>query len=61
MSEIYMKSLIALKEYDSKPSIKEWTKIAKEFNLMSSKTMCLISGLNWNQLCHQVRRKNVLL
>lgn len=50
MKELYKKSIIALKQYDNKPSVKEWTRIAKEYNLMSTKTMCIISGLNWNQL-----------
>jgi len=56
MEELYIKSIIALKQYDNKPSVKEWTRIAKEFNLMTTKTMCNISGLNWNQLCSKVRK-----
>ena len=56
MKELYKKSIIALKQYDNKPSVKEWTRIAKEYNLMSTKNMCIISGLNWNQLCSKVRK-----
>ena len=56
MQELYEKSIIALKDYDIKPSVKEWTRIAKEYDFMSSKTMCWISGLNWNQLCDKVRK-----
>lgn len=43
MKELYIKSIIALKEYDNKPSVKEWTEIAKQYNLMSAKTMSIIS------------------
>lgn len=56
MQELYTKSVIALKQYDCKPSVKEWTRIAKEYDLMSTKTMCIISGLNWNQLCSKIRK-----
>ena len=56
MQELYTKSIIALKQYDCKPSVKEWTRIAKEYDLMSTKTMCIISGLNWNQLCRKIRK-----
>lgn len=56
MQDLYIKSIIALKQYDNKPSVKEWNKIAKEHNLMNTKTMCYISGLNWIELCNNIRK-----
>lgn len=58
MIELYNKSIKELKQCYNKPSVKGWTKLAKEKNLMSTKTMCLISNLNWNQLCNSIRNKN---
>ena len=57
MKELYEKSIVILKEYHNKPSVKEWNGVAKEYGLMSAKTMCFMSGLNWSQLCDKVRRK----
>ena len=58
MEELYIKSLVALKQYDKKPNIKEWTKIAREFNYMGTKTLYYLSGItNWSQLCDYIRRK----
>lgn len=57
MEEQYKKSLVALKQYDRKPSIKEWTKIARNYDFMGTKTMCYISGLNWSDLCNHIRKK----
>lgn len=46
MEEQYKKSLVALKQYDRKPSIKEWTNIARNYNFMGTKTMCYLSGIS---------------
>ena len=64
MEELYLKSLKALKEYDNKPSVKEWNKIAVQYCFMSSKTMCYISADNWSNLCDKVRKNksnNIIL
>ena len=51
MEEQYKKSLVALKQYDRKPSIKEWTNIARNYNFMGTKTMCYLSGISsWSDL-----------
>ncbi len=59
MNEAYKKSIIALKDYDKKPSVKEWNELAKKYNLISSKTICYINNLNWNEICNKVRKKLV--
>jgi len=56
MQELYIKSIIALKQYDNKPSVKEWNRIAQHYNLMSTKTMCFISNLSWSALCNKIRK-----
>ena len=58
MEEQYKKSLVALKQYDRKQSIKEWTNIARNYNFMGTKTMCYLSGISsWSDLCDYIRRK----
>lgn len=39
LKEQYKKSLVVLKQYDRKPKVKEWTNIARNYNLIGSKTM----------------------
>ena len=57
MEEEYKKSLVALKQYDRKPSIKEWTNIARNYNFMGTKTMCYLSGIsNLSDLFDYIRR-----
>lgn len=58
MKEQYKKSLVALKQYDRKPNVKEWTNIARNYNFIGTKTMCYLSGIsNWSELCDYIRRK----
>lgn len=57
MKELYIKSIIALKEYDRKPSVKEWNKIARKYNFLTTKSMTFISNTSWDRLCKMVRKK----
>lgn len=60
MQELYSKSIEVLKKQDNtKITVKEWTKIAKENNLLTAKTMCKISGLKWRKLCCRVKYKYI--
>lgn len=54
---IYEKSIQAIKEYDCRLSVKEWNKIAIEFNFLSSKTLIRLSGSkNFSELCDKIRK-----
>lgn len=55
---IYEKSIQAIKEYDSKPSVEEWGKMAMKFGYLSSKTLVRLSGSNnFSELCDKIRKK----
>lgn len=51
----YEKSIQALKEYDCKLSVKEWNKIAKEYNYLSAKSLTRLSGKNFSKLNDEIR------
>jgi hypothetical protein len=40
----YEKSIQAIRQYDSKISVKEWNKIAVQFNYLSAKSLVRLSG-----------------
>lgn len=56
MQELYIKSLIILKQFNKRPTVKEWTRLAKQRDLMTAKTMCIMSGLDWNKLYGKVKK-----
>lgn len=54
LKELYYISYAHLKkitkEYGEFPTIKQWTKYAKEMGLLTSVSIEYISGINWNNL-----------
>lgn len=53
----YQRSIQAIKEYDCKLSVKEWNKIAVEFNYLSAKTLVRLSNSkNFSKLNDQIRK-----
>lgn len=54
----YERSIQAIKEYDHKLSVREWNKIAKEYNFLSAKTLVRLSNKkNFLELNRKVRIK----
>ena len=52
----YQRSIQAIKEYDCKLSVKEWNKIAVEFNYLSAKTLVRLSNSkNFSELNDNIR------
>ena len=55
----YEKSIQAIKEYDRKISVKEWNKIAMQFNYLSAKTLVRLSGnTNFSELNDAIRKSS---
>lgn len=53
----YQRSIQAIKEYDCKLSVKEWNKIAVEFNYLSAKTLVRLSNSkNFSELNNKIRK-----
>ena len=59
MEEIYLKSMDMLKSLGKKPTYKEWNKIAKEQNLLSSTSIKVISGKKASELFTNAKRKRI--
>lgn len=53
----YERSIQAIKEYDRKISVKEWNKIAEQFNYLSAKSLVRLSGnKNFSELNDTIRK-----
>lgn len=53
----YERSIQAIKEYDRKISVKEWNKIAVQFNYLSAKSLVRLSGnKNFSELNDIIRK-----
>lgn len=53
----YERSIQAIKEYDRKISVKEWNKIAVQFNYLSAKSLVRLSGnKNFLELNKKIRK-----
>ena len=53
----YEKSIQAIREYDTKISVKEWNRIAVQFNYLSAKTLVRLSGnKNFLELNKTIRK-----
>lgn len=53
----YERSIQAIREYDSKISVKEWNKIAVQFNYLSAKTLVRLSNnKNFSELNNIIRK-----
>ena len=53
----YEKSIQAIRQYDSKISVKEWNKIAVKFNYLSAKSLVRLSGnKNFLELNKKIRK-----
>lgn len=55
MKEEYLKAIQRIKELKKIVSVKEWNKIAKEENLLSSESLKYISGKDFETLQLEVR------
>lgn len=53
----YEKTVQALKDYDCKVSKKEWNKIAKEYDFLSSYSISRLSGMSFTKFCTNLRKK----
>ena len=57
----YEKSIQAIREYDRKISVKEWNKIAEQFNYLSAKTLVRLSGnKNFSELNDAIRKSSYI-
>ena len=55
----YERSIQAIREYDSKISVKEWNKIAVQFNYLSAKTLVRLSeNKNFSELNDTIRKSS---
>lgn len=53
----YERSIQAIREYDCKISVREWNRIAVQFNYLSAKTLIRLSGnKNFLELNKTIRR-----
>lgn len=52
----YERSIQAIKEYDSKISVKEWNKIAIKYNYLSSNSLRRLYNMNFRDLCIKIRK-----
>lgn len=57
MEEIYKRSLEELKNLIKRPTKKEWSKIAKEKNLLSCYSMSRLYGKSFTILSKEIRKK----
>jgi hypothetical protein len=55
MNDYYDKAIQAIKDYDTKLTRKSWDKIAYEYDFLSSKTLCFLTGVTWRKLIKNVR------
>lgn len=53
----YEKSIQAIKDYDTKLSVKEWNRIAKEYNYLSAKTLTRLANKRFAKLVDETRKK----
>jgi hypothetical protein len=53
---MYQESLTLLKSLDHKPSKKEWNNLAKEYPILTTYSLRMITGLNFSQLCNKIRK-----
>lgn len=52
----YLKETIqAIKDLECIPNVKEWNKIAKEYNFLSSVTLRSIYKKSFHELCKEIR------
>ena len=57
----YEKSIQAIRQYDSKISVKEWNKIAVQFNYLSAKSLVRLSGnKNFSELNDAIRNSSYI-
>ena len=57
----YEKSIQAIRQYDSKISVKEWNKIAVKFNYLSAKSLVRLSGnTNFSKLNDAIRKSSYI-
>lgn len=56
MHKEYERSIQAIKDYDRRISVKEWNKIAKEYNFLSAKTLTIMSKKNFSKLNEEIRK-----
>lgn len=53
----YDKTVQAIKDLDKIPSVKEWNKIAMQYNFLSSITLKAISNMSFSNFCREIRKK----
>ena len=52
----YERSIIAIKQYDRKLSVKEWNIIAKRYNYLSTNSLRRLSNKNFSKLNDEIRK-----
>lgn len=57
MNKEYNQALKKIREMKRKVSVKEWNKIAKEENLLSTESLKYVSKKNFKNLVEQVRKE----
>lgn len=57
----YERSIQAIRQYDSKISVKEWNKIAIKYNYLSAKSLVRLSGnKNFSELNDAIRKSSYI-
>ena len=54
----YDRSIQAIRDLDSKVSMKEWNQIAMNYNFLSSYSLARLSNKSFTKLCIELRRRN---
>lgn len=53
----YEKTIQAIQDLDKIPSASEWNRIASEYGFLSTRSLRVISNMNFINLCKTIRRK----
>lgn len=57
----YEKSIQAIRQYDRKISVREWNKMAVQFNYLSAKSLVRLSGnKNFSELNDAIRKSSYI-
>ena len=53
----YERTVQAIKDLDKIPSVPEWNKIAMQYNFLSTRTLRVISNMNFVSFCKSIRKR----
>lgn len=53
----YERTVQAIRDLDKIPSRHEWNKIAMQYNFLSTRTLRVISNMNFISFCKSIRKR----